>query len=342
MVSPVETRQKQPETLPADFDGWDTTSDLPANLEKTDAEIGVSDGTAPSETADLPQVALQNAATAQLDLALQGFMPTLSESESNYLDSVYGVKPISGAKKIRMIVAIITIFLVLLLVCSFYFMLRRSQVAAPVQTAAIQRVAMNSQPTSDTATVPNHEQTATPQGNTTATATPVNARPFNVQTAMMNEQLNAPRKISADLKKGSQESPAPASGFGTAGMEGLGSSGNGMASAAFAGQNRSNPRVEMAPKVSISAGVASGLLIRKTTPLYPIIAKNARVSGTVVLQARISSSGTIKDLRVVSGSAMLQQSALDAVRTWRYKPYMLNNQPVEVETTVNVVFTLGN
>jgi len=73
----------------------------------------------------------------------------------------------------------------------------------------------------------------------------------------------------------------------------------------------------------------------------PPIAKAARVSGTVVIQATISKSGTIENLKVISGPAMLQQSALDAVRSWRYRPYLLNNDPVEVETTINVIFTLG-
>jgi protein TonB len=61
----------------------------------------------------------------------------------------------------------------------------------------------------------------------------------------------------------------------------------------------------------------------------------------VVLQAKISKSGQIEDLHVVTGPAMLQQAAIDAVKTWRYRPYLLNNDPVEVETTVNVIFTLG-
>jgi protein TonB len=83
------------------------------------------------------------------------------------------------------------------------------------------------------------------------------------------------------------------------------------------------------------------MLIQKTTPIYPPIAKAARVQGTVVLQAQISKQGTIENLHVISGPAMLQQAALDAVKTWRYKPYLLNGEPVEVETTVNVIFTVG-
>jgi periplasmic protein TonB len=91
----------------------------------------------------------------------------------------------------------------------------------------------------------------------------------------------------------------------------------------------------------ISSMVVEGLLIRKNLPVYPPIAKAAGVQGTVVLQATISKAGTIENLRVMSGHPMLQQAALDAVQHWRYRPYLLDGQPVEVETTVNVVFTLG-
>ena len=65
------------------------------------------------------------------------------------------------------------------------------------------------------------------------------------------------------------------------------------------------------------------------------------MQGTVVLQATISKTGTIENAHVVSGPAMLQQAALDAIRTWRYRPYLLNGEPVEVDTQVNVVFSLG-
>ena len=94
-------------------------------------------------------------------------------------------------------------------------------------------------------------------------------------------------------------------------------------------------------KVNISAGESAALLLQKTEPVYPPIAKAARVSGTVVLEATISAEGTVENLHVVSGPAMLQMAALDAVKNWRYKPYLVDDQPVEVETTVNVIFTLG-
>jgi protein TonB len=92
----------------------------------------------------------------------------------------------------------------------------------------------------------------------------------------------------------------------------------------------------------ISSGVAAGLLIQKALPQYPPLGKAVRVEGTVVLQAVISKSGTIENLRVVSGHPMLQQAAIDAVRQWRYRPYMLDGEPVEVETTINVIFSLSH
>jgi protein TonB len=158
---------------------------------------------------------------------------------------------------------------------------------------------------------------------------------------MMNNQLTAPTRIPHDIKMVAEKEAPPSSGFGVAGMEGLGGSSGGVIGGVFAGQ--SGPKVQVAApkKVNISAGVAVGMLIQKTAPLYPPIAKAARVSGTVVLQATISKTGVITNLHVVSGPAMLQQAAMDAVRTWRYRPYLLNNEPVEVETTVNVIFTLG-
>jgi protein TonB len=90
----------------------------------------------------------------------------------------------------------------------------------------------------------------------------------------------------------------------------------------------------------VSSSVEAGLLIRRVIPPYPELAKVMRVEGTVELAATISKTGTIANLRVVSGPPALQQAAFDAVSNWRYRPYLLNGQPVDVETTVNVVFSL--
>jgi TonB family protein len=93
-------------------------------------------------------------------------------------------------------------------------------------------------------------------------------------------------------------------------------------------------------QLSVPSAVMSRNLTNKAVPIYPPAAKKAKVQGTVVLGAVIGRDGNIKSLRVISGPSELQQSALDAVRQWTYKPYLLNGDPVEVETTVNIVYSL--
>ena len=93
--------------------------------------------------------------------------------------------------------------------------------------------------------------------------------------------------------------------------------------------------------VNISAGLAARLIVSKTPPVYPMDAKKAHVSGTVVLSAIIDTDGVAKELNVVSGPDLLQQAAVDAVKQWRYRPYLLNGQPVAVRTTVNIIFSLA-
>jgi protein TonB len=93
--------------------------------------------------------------------------------------------------------------------------------------------------------------------------------------------------------------------------------------------------------VRVASTIVDGLLIRKTVPTYPTLGRAMHAEGTVTLAATISKAGTIENLHVVSGPPVLQQAALDAVKTWLYRPYLLNGEPIEVETTVNVIFTLN-
>jgi protein TonB len=93
-------------------------------------------------------------------------------------------------------------------------------------------------------------------------------------------------------------------------------------------------------RVRISQGVTKGLLVHRVEPTYPTLARSARVQGEVVLSAVIDTNGQITNLQLVSGHPMLVPAALTAVKEWRYKPYLLNGQPVEVETTITVIFSL--
>jgi TonB family protein len=96
-------------------------------------------------------------------------------------------------------------------------------------------------------------------------------------------------------------------------------------------------------KVLLGAGIVAGSLVKKVQPIYPLDAKRGRVSGTVVLGATIGRDGRIHDLRVLEAPwPSLVASAVWAVSQWQYKPYLLNGEPVEVDTTVNVIYTIGN
>ncbi|WP_035359279.1 energy transducer TonB [Edaphobacter aggregans] len=93
--------------------------------------------------------------------------------------------------------------------------------------------------------------------------------------------------------------------------------------------------------IPVSEGVSTGMLLSPIRPVYPAIAKAARISGTVVVEAIISKTGTIESLHVVSGPEMLRGAALDAIRAARYQPFRLNGEPTEVQTTITVNFRLG-
>lgn len=111
----------------------------------------------------------------------------------------------------------------------------------------------------------------------------------------------------------------------------------------------SGPRVGITPAgdhptsgpARISSGISAGLLLSPIRPDYPPIARVTRTQGTVVVEAVISRSGTIESARVLSGPPVLQQAALAAVLSARYRPYLLNGQPTEVQTTFTIHFRLG-
>jgi TonB family protein len=93
-------------------------------------------------------------------------------------------------------------------------------------------------------------------------------------------------------------------------------------------------------RVRVSSGVSSGLLIHKVNPVYPREARQERIQGTIILQARISKEGKIVDLNLVSGPPELAPAAIGAVQQWRYRPYLLMGEPVEVDTQIQVNFQL--
>jgi periplasmic protein TonB len=158
--------------------------------------------------------------------------------------------------------------------------------------------------------------------------------------------LSQPSRIPHGVQLTSDDGP-PSIGWitqSTPGGPGTGGSGgvlNGLG-------NGSLPVLPVAPKPTVAApirvsSISEGNLTRRIQPTYPPLARSARIQGIVVLQAVISKEGTIENLKVLTGHPMLVGAAVDAVRQWRYRPYVLNHEPVEVETQITVNFSLtGN
>jgi protein TonB len=321
MVPPEEVEElNAPTTLPADFSEWDSGESAAAQSAKpVTARVAV-----PPAVERIP-IVTSRAPAAYVE-AEKVFQPPPSKGVraggEKHRDESKGKR-----KGVAPLIAVGMVTLLLIAGSVVYTRLPHGT-AAPKPVVAPQQTANNAPPPTATnapATAP------VPATDTTETDHQ------RAQSDMMNRQLNAPSRIPNDLKMLAGREAPPPTGFAESGLgTGLGTPSN-----VFSGQNGPKVKIAAPTKMSISAGVAGGLLIQKTTPVYPQIAREARVSGTVVIQATISKTGSLENLRAVSGPTMLRQPALDAVKTWRYKPYMLDGEPVDVETTVSVTFSLG-
>jgi periplasmic protein TonB len=174
-----------------------------------------------------------------------------------------------------------------------------------------------------------------------------------VPRVMATDKLMVPKVIPKEIKQIEDEAPAPSMGVmgGVAGGVPGGSMGGvlggilgGVPSAAPPPPPPKKKEPPPPPRPSIipvGGRVQNAKLIRQPQPIYPQIAKSARISGTVELSAIIGEDGHIQQLSVVSGHPLLRQAALDAVKQWVYQPTMLNEQPVKVSTTIDVIFSLS-
>lgn len=173
-------------------------------------------------------------------------------------------------------------------------------------------------------------------------------RVVKVTSDIANGQLRTPSRIPAKvqlIKEDDAPPPAVLSGV-VGGVPGgipggqLGGVIGGIISSASTGAAAPNLTKATPQRVRVSQGVITGLLIYRIEPTYPPVARAAHIQGVVVLAAIIDKDGNIQNLQVVSGHPLLAPAAIEAVKQWRYKPFLLNGQPLEVETTVNVMFQL--
>jgi protein TonB len=167
-----------------------------------------------------------------------------------------------------------------------------------------------------------------------------------IQTDIVNGQLRTPTKIPKKIEM-IKEDEAPPPVMASAGVVGgvpggvPGGQMGGVIGGIISSTPVAVPKVAAPQRVRVSSGVVTGLKIRDSKPVYPPLARQARIQGTVVLQALISKTGDIENLQLISGHPMLAPAAIEAVKQWKYKPYLLNGEPVEVETQVQVNFTLS-
>lgn len=158
------------------------------------------------------------------------------------------------------------------------------------------------------------------------------------------DQIRVPSKIPQKVEMAQAEAPPPPSISGVVGGVPGGVAGGkmgGVVGGVLGALPQADPKIAMPKRINVSQGVAQGMLVHKVVPEYPPMAREAHVQGSVVLQALIGKDGKIENVQVLSGPTQLAQAAVNAVRQWRYKPYYLNGEPVEVQTTINVNFNLG-
>ena len=164
-----------------------------------------------------------------------------------------------------------------------------------------------------------------------------------IQSDLVNGQLRAPTKIPEKVQMIKEEEAPPVMATGVMGGVPGGVPGGSMGGVigGMINSTAAIPKVATPQRVRVSSGVSTGLLIKRVQPNYPPLARQARIQGQVVLQAEISKEGAIQNLQLISGHPMLAPAAIEAVKQWRYKPYMLNGEPVAVDTQVVVNFTLS-
>jgi len=167
-----------------------------------------------------------------------------------------------------------------------------------------------------------------------------------IQSDLVNGQLRTPTKIPEKVQMiKEEEAPPPvmATGGVVGGVPGgvPGGQMGGVIGGIISSTPVAVPKVATPQRVRVSQGVSAGLLVRKVQPNYPPLARQARIQGSVLLQEEISKDGSIENLRLISGHPMLAPAAIEAVKQWKYKPYFLNGEPVEVETQITVNFTLS-
>jgi len=362
MASTAEIIQAPPDTLPEDFSEWDSglsSPTLPHRSNRFQSAAEQDFAPAPPEEPVSRQVkvlAVMDGSTPAPLFSALGFYATHDDVERSRREKLRRIR-----RRILAVtaVAVFPILLLLVLIPLRNPNLRqritavKAAIANPPATPETDPTANRlkpspatlltkvSQPVASTLKIAPAAQPARPQiPALTAAAETDQETPQQVEPTMMSNQLAAPKRIPHDINVVPKPEAPPNSGIGVAGIDGLNGSGSATGPGLVSASKAPKVSIAIPAKITISSSVAAGMLLHRTVPQYPAIALSAHVAGTVELLATVSKQGTVENLRVISGPAMLRQAAVDAVSSWQYKPYLFNGVPVEMETSVNVVFTI--
>lgn len=374
-MAPQAIDEKVPNILPADFDEWEDGARPPATLpddffDEIDAPPAAAKTVATPQTVVAPVLkkALETPAppvVAKTPVATASPKPAKSskpsKSRAAYTETRAVPVPIAPVKTTvepekkskdnketkKSSGKGIAIGAALLVLVSAGIFVPRVFMKSPAKTVVASQLVVTQPTSTSTSTSPlsapslaQTKPTPSTPLEQQAAATQTTQQSHSVDSAKMVDQLVAPSRISQNINN-SQKETGSSQNFSASGMEGLGGAPGAAVGAVLSGTPHPKVNFEAPKSLNISSGVASGLLLQRRDPVYPPLAKQSNVAGTVVMEATISKTGAIQGLHVLSGPVMLRQAAMDAVGQWRYRPYMLDSQPVDVQTTINVTFSLG-
>jgi TonB family protein len=327
--------EEAPATLPSDFNEFDPSPEPPAAAAKASSTVAVTDRAqrtgAASSVAEPREPARQSRAKSEAAPKREPKAASYEEikAKSNKTPLFAGVG----------LVVLVGIGIVVYPKFSHKAVAPTATgTATTAQTASVATGPVEETSAKGNAGAPSTQTSAAAADGSAAAAKTASAP--QVSSDMMNQQLNAQSRLSHNMQQGNDKEATPSAGFGTNGMDAM--NGGGINGGVFAnGKHGAQVKFESQKTPVIAAGVAASMILRKPDPVYPAIAKTARISGVVVLQITISKTGSVTNVKAISGPTLLRQSAQDAVKNWRYRPFLQNNEPVDVETTTSVSFVFN-
>jgi periplasmic protein TonB len=332
------------------------------------AKAAVTTQTLPTTTPVrvVPEEKNQPSATAKASSAIGSARATVSDTWTEFVTDVRdgGVGAIWRAKWRMPVIGATVLVLVLVALGTVYWVHRvraNNNAVKAAEAAAVtpSNPASNPQPatTTDTAAAAaGLKPSAEKQGKSkdqpkdqNAAAKPPEPAPSQPSTqpvSAVDAALRLPQPVpkanapAANKETAREEPPPPNGATGVAGSVPGGLPNGAPSSVINVVKDLSAAEPKTAPqKVSVSSGVAQGMLVHRVAPQYPAQAKQARLQGTVVLQAVIGKDGSVTSVHALRGNPVLTQAAIDAVKQWRYRPYALNGEPVEADTQISVTFS---